>query len=60
MRRVLMALGIVVGLVAAVAAMALMNALRRVFVTARDVSVALDLPVLAAVTKGNRDGMLRP
>jgi capsular polysaccharide biosynthesis protein len=60
MRRVLLALGIVVGLVAALAAMALMNALRRVFVTARDVSVALDLPVLATVTKADGDGALRP
>jgi hypothetical protein len=39
--------------------MALMNALRRVFVTARDISVSLDLPVLATVTKVDRDGRLR-
>jgi uncharacterized protein involved in exopolysaccharide biosynthesis len=59
MRRILVVLGLVVGLVAAIAAMALMNALRRVFVTARDISVTLDLPVLAVVTKADRGGMLR-
>jgi uncharacterized protein involved in exopolysaccharide biosynthesis len=49
MRRILPVAGIVVGLIAAVAVMAVCNGLREVFVTVRDVSVGLDLPVIAAV-----------
>jgi uncharacterized protein involved in exopolysaccharide biosynthesis len=58
-RKLLVAGGVVVGLAAALAVMALLNALRQVFVTPRDVSLALDLPVLAAVTKRGRRSLRR-
>jgi uncharacterized protein involved in exopolysaccharide biosynthesis len=54
MRVILAAGGVFVGLFAALAALALGSAFRQVFVTPRDVIVALDLPVLAAVEKRAR------
>jgi uncharacterized protein involved in exopolysaccharide biosynthesis len=51
LRRVLVGGGIAVGLLAALAALALANACRRVFVTTRDLTVALDLPVLVAIDR---------
>jgi uncharacterized protein involved in exopolysaccharide biosynthesis len=54
MRVVLTAAGVVLGLVAAVAAMLVANALRQVFITVRDVNLALELPVLVAVKRGRR------
>jgi uncharacterized protein involved in exopolysaccharide biosynthesis len=54
MRMVLPAAGIVLGLVAAVAAMLVANAFRQVFITVRDVNLALELPVLVAVKRGRR------
>jgi len=59
MRVVLAAGGVIVGLFAALAAMALCSAFRQVFVTPRDVSLGLDLPVLAAVEKRSRRRMRR-
>jgi uncharacterized protein involved in exopolysaccharide biosynthesis len=59
LRKILPIAGIVVGLIAAVAAMAVCNALREVCVTVRDVAVALDLPVVAAVQYRRRRGWLR-
>jgi hypothetical protein len=50
-RVVLIFAGFVVGLIAALAALAVANALRQVFVIERDVSLALDLPVLASVAR---------
>jgi uncharacterized protein involved in exopolysaccharide biosynthesis len=60
MRKILVGGGIVVGLFAALAAMTLCNALRQVFVTARDASVGLELPVLATVAKRGRRGTPNP
>ena len=54
MKKALIGGGVAVGLMAAVAAMALGNALRHVFVTARDASLAMDLPVLATVDNRRR------
>jgi uncharacterized protein involved in exopolysaccharide biosynthesis len=51
MRLILAIGGAAVGVAAALAAMALCNAMRQVFITPRDVSLALELPVLAAVAK---------
>lgn len=51
LRVILAAAGIVVGLIAAVAALAVSNALKQVFVTVRDASVSLELPVLLAVPR---------
>lgn len=48
-RRLLLLGGVLVGLIASVATLALLNAFTRVFVSVRDASVGLDLPVLAAV-----------
>jgi uncharacterized protein involved in exopolysaccharide biosynthesis len=56
-RKILLGGGVFLGLAAAVAALALFNALRQVFVTARDASVALELPVLATADwRGRRGG----
>jgi uncharacterized protein involved in exopolysaccharide biosynthesis len=44
--------GVGVGLVAAIAALAVSNALRQVFISVRDVGVALELPVLVGVPRG--------
>jgi uncharacterized protein involved in exopolysaccharide biosynthesis len=44
--------GIGVGLVAAIAALAVSNALRQVFISVRDVGVGLELPVLVGVQRG--------
>jgi uncharacterized protein involved in exopolysaccharide biosynthesis len=57
MRVILAAGGVIVGLFAALAAMTLCSAFRQVFVTPRDVSLGLDLPVLAAVEKRSRRRM---
>jgi uncharacterized protein involved in exopolysaccharide biosynthesis len=54
MRMILTIGGVVVGLFAALAALALCNAFRQVFITGRDVTLALDMPVLAAVEKRAR------
>ncbi len=54
LRIVLPAAGVVLGAVAAVAMMVLLNALRQVFITSRDVNLALDLPVLASVERRSR------
>jgi uncharacterized protein involved in exopolysaccharide biosynthesis len=51
LRRVLIIAGLAVGLIAAVAALAVANALRQVFVTVRDVTVGLELPVVIAVPR---------
>jgi uncharacterized protein involved in exopolysaccharide biosynthesis len=51
MRMILLVAGAFVGLFAALAAMALGSAFRQVFITPRDVSLALDLPVLATAEK---------
>jgi len=51
LRRVLIAGGLVVGLLAALAVLAVAHAFKRVFVTVRDVKVALDLPVLVAIDR---------
>ncbi len=51
LRLILVIAGMAVGLVAALAAMAFCNAMRQVFITPRDVSLALELPVLAAVAR---------
>jgi uncharacterized protein involved in exopolysaccharide biosynthesis len=54
---VLVIAGVAVGIVAAIAALAVSNALRQVFVSVRDVTVALELPVLVGVPRG-RSGRL--
>ena len=54
---VLVLAGVGVGFVAAIAALAVSNALKTVFVTVRDVSVILELPVLVSVPRG-RPGKL--
>jgi uncharacterized protein involved in exopolysaccharide biosynthesis len=59
MRLVLALGGIVIGFVAAGTAMIVGNAFRQVFVTVRDVSLALDLPVLVAVEQ-RRGRRFRP
>jgi uncharacterized protein involved in exopolysaccharide biosynthesis len=51
---ILIAGGIVVGCMAALAALAVSNALKQVFISVRDASVALDLPVLVAVARPRR------
>jgi uncharacterized protein involved in exopolysaccharide biosynthesis/Mrp family chromosome partitioning ATPase len=52
LRGILIAGGGMVGLIAAIAALATCNALKQTFVSTRDTGVGLELPVLAAV--GNR------
>jgi uncharacterized protein involved in exopolysaccharide biosynthesis len=49
---ILVAAGVVVGFGAAVAALAVSYALRQVFVSVRDVTVTLELPVLVGVARG--------
>jgi len=44
--------GVAVGIVAAIAALAVSNALRQVFVSVRDVAVTLELPVLVGIPRG--------
>jgi len=56
-RAMLVVVGVLVGGLAALAALAIANALRQVFVTARDVAVALDLPVVLAVPGPPRRGL---
>jgi len=48
-RKILFGAGILLGLLAAAAALAVLNALRQVFISVHDVERALGLPVLAAV-----------
>jgi len=60
LRKVLVGGGIAVGLLAALAALALANAFRRVFVTVRDAAVALDLPVLVAIDRAAGGAARRP
>jgi uncharacterized protein involved in exopolysaccharide biosynthesis len=50
--------GVAVGIVAAIAALAVSNALRQVFVSARDVSVTLELPVLVGVARGRSERLV--
>jgi uncharacterized protein involved in exopolysaccharide biosynthesis len=50
--------GVAVGIVAAIAALAVYNALRQVFVSARDVSVTLELPVLVGVARGRSERLV--
>jgi capsular polysaccharide biosynthesis protein len=49
LRKIIVVVGIVAGAIAALATVAVLNALRQVFVSARDVVEALNLPVLAAI-----------
>jgi uncharacterized protein involved in exopolysaccharide biosynthesis len=58
LRTILLAGGVLVGLLAALAALAVANSLKQVFVSVRDANVGLDLPVLAAVAR--RPGSLPP
>jgi uncharacterized protein involved in exopolysaccharide biosynthesis len=55
---ILVAAGVAVGLIASVAALAVANALKQVFVSVRDASVGMELPVLISVPAVRR-GMLQ-
>ncbi len=56
LRKILVAGGILVGALAALTALAVANALKQVFVTPRDVTVGLDLPVVLTVPGPRRTG----
>lgn len=60
-RKLLLLGGVLLGLAASVATLAVLNAFNRVFVSVRDASVGLELPVLAAVPlQGTRGRRPRP